>query len=711
MKNFTSLNYPSWCSGSFGHLMKGLLLCMAMVLFHLTPVQAQQNGDYTPHPSLYQNLDALQGSSFERDGDQGLPSTANNPTLDPGSNCDDLRIILVLDESGSMNGAAEAEARNAALVLAQSFDNTLASLRILEFSSEARFIDLDEVLVNDAYLTNLEAYLNGGYTDLGGNFAEYASNPGGNPPCAPGYTNWDNAFQTIAALPSTETPNLVLFLTDGNPTAYNGGPDFDLCGYTVSVSPNTNEAETIMASLAASINSSNVVKSNLTKIFPIGVGNGVNVANLQLISGTQPFSGDIFNDDYAVGDINEIQDNLTAGINSICGTALSIEKSVDIEAVCNGDQVITFTLAVTNVGDDNDVAATNVVITDTFPDAFDILLPLPEGVSFDEVNNVITYNAGTLEFDETVEIQISATISEIGEYTNSAYANANNANKTFGSVSVERSDVLTSELNITSCGTYVWNEGEENEEEFAESGVFVRSDVSEAGCPTEVTLNITINSEADPIDVVVSDACGSYTWIVDEEEIISYNEPGTYTNTTTVIGVDGQCDQVYNLNLTILEAEIEEEVVVICEPQPFPLPSCYSDNLGTYCESGVYVRPNGFGQNGCPKTNILYLTLNLAGEIGVACNDGNPLTENDVTTADCGCEGTLVLCESPTLSLALSADEAGQTDVADCLEADGTFWVQATIEGGSGNESGYNALVNGELSQVAAEGTFAFGSI
>ena len=84
---------------------------------------------------------------------------------------------------------------------------------------------------------------------------------------------------------------------------------------------------------------------------------------------------------------------MTAGINSICGTALSIEKSVDIEAVCNGDQVITFTLAVTNVGDDNDVAATNVVITDTFPDAFDILLPLPEGVSFDEVNNVITYNA------------------------------------------------------------------------------------------------------------------------------------------------------------------------------------------------------------------------------------------------------------------------------------------------------------------------------
>ena len=153
---------------------------------------------------------------------------------------------------------------------------------------------MDEVLVNDAYLTNLEAYLNGGYTDLGGNFAEYASNPGGNPPCAPGYTNWDNAFQTIAALPSTETPNLVLFLTDGNPTAYNGWANFYLCGYTVSVSPNTNEAETIMASLAASINSSNVVKSNLTKIFPIGVGNGVNVANLQLISGTQPFSGDIF---------------------------------------------------------------------------------------------------------------------------------------------------------------------------------------------------------------------------------------------------------------------------------------------------------------------------------------------------------------------------------------------------------------------------------
>ena len=677
MRNFTKLNYLSklCCSG---RLVKGLFLFTAAVLFTFTQGLAQEamNGDYTPDPSMYTNFDALRGSSLAKNGDGELPETAANPMLDPNTNCDDLDVVLVLDESGSMNGLAEQEARESALVLAQSFQGTNARLRILEFSAQARFIELDEFFVTQTYLDNFEDYLNGGYTSVGGEFQEYASMPGGTiDQCFPGYTNWDDAFQTI----NEDAPEarLVLFLTDGNPTAYNGGEDFEDCGYTVSVSPNGNEAEIIMESLAAAINSSNVLKTdpvNPTKIFPIGVGNGVNVGNLALISGPTPFSNDIFNEDYAVGDIEDIQINLTAGINSICGTVLSLEKSVDIDEVCNGDQVVTFTIKVTNVGFDNGVErdAENVLITDVFPDELDVVEgSLPDGAVLAEDGQTVTFEIPSLPFGEGeyVEIDLQATVSQNGTFTNNVSAVANNANEVSASKDVLRADILTDVLEITSCGPYLWEEGDQIIETSV-SGEVVQ--ITRNGCPVNVTLEVTIDEEQDPI-VRNVEACGGYTWVEEGvqfgDEPITVSSPEGEPYTLTVPGANGECDQVYNLNLTILDAPNTDIVENFCDvpvdmSQGFPQLGYFPDtgvegviwnfpSGGTgFIESGVYIGTLEV-EDGCDETFTLYLTIS-ENEVGAPCPlvGDEPGEFSGETTEDCGCEGTPDPC----------ADAGGDTD-------------------------------------------------
>jgi len=706
MRNFT-MNHFSRITCCSGNLMKGLFLLLATVLFTITQGYSQEsegsnavktvqssemNGDYTPAPSMYRNFDALRNSNLAKNGDGELPETAPNPLFDPTANCDDLSVVLVLDESGSMNGLPEQEARESALVLAESFQGTSANLRILEFSAQARFIELDEFFVTETYLDNFEAYLNGGYTSIGGEFQEYASMPGGTPPCAPGYTNWDDAFQTIAE--DASDANLVLFLTDGNPTAYNGGVDEPQCGYTVSVSPNAVEAEVIMESLAAAINSSNVLKTdplNPTKIFPIGVGNGVNEGNLALISGPSLFTGDIFNQDYAEGDIEDIQTNLTAGINTICGTVLSIEKTADITEVCNGDQIITFTISVSNIGFDNDVDrdAENVVITDVFPDGFDIIEEtLPAGAVLD--GQTVTYDVGTLGFtpeSSTVEIQIQATVSEINVLTNTAFADANNANEVSSSVEIERADILTDVLEITSCGPYPWEEGNQIIEESV-SGEVVQ--ITRNGCTVNVTLEVTIDEEQAPI-VRNEVACGSYVWIEEGvqfgDEPITVSSPEGEPYTLTVPGANGECDQVYNLNLTILEAPNTDIVENFCEApvdmsQGFPQVGYFPDpgvegviwdfpsGGSGFLESGVYIGTLDV-EDGCNETFTLYLTIS-DNEVGAPCPlvGDEPDNLTGETNSDCECVPSDDEIPGCTDALACNYNEDATEDNDSCIYAD-----------------------------------------
>src|SRR5690554_1048760 len=203
MRNFTISNYQNARLGSYGNLMKGLLLCMAVVLFQFTQVIAQINiqatqstSEMQPSNIVYINDgEAIDINSVEYKAMMKEIAMTPKSTVDPVPNldvpgnitCSDLRVVFVLDESGSIlvRNAVE-QVRQSVLGLAESLHGSLATLKIIEFNSTARVIDLDETYVNDNYITNLTAYLYNEYD--GESYDPVLINPEDD--CPKNFTNW-----------------------------------------------------------------------------------------------------------------------------------------------------------------------------------------------------------------------------------------------------------------------------------------------------------------------------------------------------------------------------------------------------------------------------------------------------------------------------------------------------------------------------------------
>ncbi len=76
----------------------------------------------------------------------------------------------------------------------------------------------------------------------------------------------------------------------------------------------------------------------------------------------------------------------------------------------------------------------------------------------------------------------------------------------------------------------------------------------------------------------------------------------------------------------------------------------------------------------------------LGNNIGAACEDGNPLTFNDIVTENCECIGTPgpAPCYPPQLTLAIQdADSSSIT----CLLPGEEYYILATLSGGEGNDT------------------------
>jgi len=672
---------------SFGTLTRGLLLATAAVLFSFAQIQAQEaeSGEYTPHSSLYSD-DVL----FQSLGNRSMTEPVDNPDFNAANGCSELRVVLVLDESGSMNGLPESETRSAALSLAQSFEGSFATLEIIEFSAEARRVDLEtgSEFVDETYINNLTEYLNGGFTGSNG-LVEYASIPGGNADaCFPGYTNWQAALDTIFAGSNggLDVPNLVLFLTDGNPTAYGGGPDFDDCGYTVAVSPNAIEAEVIAASIEAAIVSANTLKELGTHMFPIGVGNNINVENLRKISQVDnppivsenfAFSNNINTADFAVGQIEDIEANLTAGVNGICGVNLNLVKSVDEEQVCSNNPTVIFTISVANDGLNNDQGtqsdAVNVVISDEFPSAFDDLMIVDENGVMTTVDgasiegSTLTYNVGDLEFEESATIRVKATITQEDNFVNTAIATANNADEVSASAEAALVETIIIETEpIVECEEFIFDDnniflGTPDPLEDYPNWNFSVEGFNDDQCPTLTLYNITINqpTTTSTPDVV---SCGAYEWegtsFVGENAI---TETGTYF--FEIEGENGECTETLSKFVSIVEGSAQTLVRVDCEGlgsfvsvnnAGLNLPEGIIWDIGsTFFGSGIYTGtlPAEDGEP-CDTQYTLYLTLNS--EVGDDCNDGDPSTTNDMVVevdGNCECVGTPQEFDCPDLGV------------------------------------------------------------
>src|SRR5690606_32236014 len=115
----------------------------------------------------------------------------------------------------------------------------------------------------------------------------------------------------------------------------------------------------------------NAVKTQGKHMFGIAVGTDLNVNNIISISGPDNFANtpSIYTDDYSVGNFAGLSAQLTSVVNTICGTEISIDKTVSTGTYCSGSTA-TFTFTVTNTGGSFGYDATNVVLSDVFPNGF-----------------------------------------------------------------------------------------------------------------------------------------------------------------------------------------------------------------------------------------------------------------------------------------------------------------------------------------------------
>lgn len=224
-----------------------------------------------------------------------------------------LKVALVLDESASIAspggglGNQTAAVRSAADAFVTSLEDTGSPVALTAFSINARDGVVPYTEVNQQTLTSFTNWINN--TNV--------SNTGYNPSAANrSGTNWEEGLlhaQNVAGGP----PDLVVFVTDGNPNRYVG-------------STTINEA----TALSRAVTAADGIKSAGTRIFAIGVGTAVgtpaHAANIRSISGTTEFTGGNFaTADYAlVENFDGLKSEMTGIVASLCGSRLIITKSV-----------------------------------------------------------------------------------------------------------------------------------------------------------------------------------------------------------------------------------------------------------------------------------------------------------------------------------------------------------------------------------------------
>jgi uncharacterized repeat protein (TIGR01451 family) len=217
-----------------------------------------------------------------------VPATAAvTPVANPAiaDSCG-LNVTLVLDASGSIQSShAVEDVRRAADAFLDSLSNTGSSARVTQFGTVSAEL-APPTVVDDAALAQggaLSNALSGYYNPIpprpsGVSFYQYngigsissatsfqQANNGNNQ-----YTNWD---QSLHQAGTGALPKLVVFVTDGDPTAY----DFESTDpiKPPNVAFNTNRGQADQTTLDRAVVEANAVKSGGTRMLTVGVGSAL----------------------------------------------------------------------------------------------------------------------------------------------------------------------------------------------------------------------------------------------------------------------------------------------------------------------------------------------------------------------------------------------------------------------------------------------------
>ncbi|WP_431801822.1 SpaA isopeptide-forming pilin-related protein [Microbacterium sp. bgisy203] len=235
------------------------------------------------------------GGSYDgdSDGDPFLNPWATSLNNNSMPNVCGLNIAMIMDRSGSMSGAKLANLKSAAnnvvtsLIGSGSTPATSTKIALYSFASDATKI---------TGLTSSYSALTSGINSLS----------------ASGGTNWDQGLYQAVTNRGSDAYDLVVVLTDGNPT-------YDRSG-------NGNQSRTRFDNISNGIFSANAIKSmdngrgGKTRIVTIGIGVDGGAENIRAISGTA------LNSDYYLASSSNFGDALYATLLANC--SLTVTKQV-----------------------------------------------------------------------------------------------------------------------------------------------------------------------------------------------------------------------------------------------------------------------------------------------------------------------------------------------------------------------------------------------
>ena len=260
----------------------------------------------------------------------GEPTTpAANPDLNKACGLD---VMMILDESGSIASSnATDDVQRAFTAFVESLNNTGSSMSVIEFSTVARLPSIGGVApgtyltIDNSTVPDFQDYIDDDYDPAN-------------------KTNWEDALRVgryMAPRPDPDIPHLVVFITDGDPTAVIRNSQVTPVEYQTKVPLSENEVSDASGNAGATpaISNANALKADGSHILAIGVGaalqNAQSRQRLISVSGTDVFSGtgtfDIATDDvYLEPNFEELEDALRDAAFQLCAPSVTIRKLYDV---------------------------------------------------------------------------------------------------------------------------------------------------------------------------------------------------------------------------------------------------------------------------------------------------------------------------------------------------------------------------------------------
>jgi uncharacterized repeat protein (TIGR01451 family) len=282
----------------------------------------------------------------------GPQTPAPNPAMTESCGAD---VVLVLDASGSISSAhAVDDVRDAADAFLDALADTGSTARVTQFGS------VSEQLAPQAEVTSTSLGAGGAFRDaINGYYDPIPPRPsgvtirqydGGGDPQSSGnwresngsnqFTNWDQSLDQ-AGEPQSRPIELVVYVTDGDPTAFDfnqPGDPFD-AGPPPDVGVQTNSGSAAQTTMDRAIQEANQIKASGARMLAVGVGSAVTGNSssrnrLIQIAGPQTVDDDGLDD---VDSINEVDvalvrdfDTLAAFlrgvVNQLCTPSMAIRK-------------------------------------------------------------------------------------------------------------------------------------------------------------------------------------------------------------------------------------------------------------------------------------------------------------------------------------------------------------------------------------------------